>query len=240
MGDEGFDFEGRIKRSDVVLLEGLNWAEESEQMLNDVSFSRPTNMQALDNFVSWEDEQGERHVGNTYAVRKLSALQGTNKHIAYFDIEKVKNDDLENDPHGIRSKLHTAHDFGESLLTAHVDGVQAEEAKLAQSMARTKHITAFEAIREWYMVAQAGLKLAEFCENKPDLLQKLREGALQAVMVVGDTHRDLIRKFQTTGIRTEASFASPPTTNAANRQIPQWISQGYIDADELRAVCSQP
>ena len=87
------------------------------------------------------------------------------------------------------------------------------------------------------MVSSAGYQIAEMCSNNPILKQKFASERIKVAMLVGESHRDLIRKFTELGV--SVSFSSPggrTSDNPANQKIEKWLSQGYIDTQELEEV----
>lgn len=116
-----------------------------------------------------------------------------------------------------------------------VGGLSPEEAKLAKDMMMSKEIIPTEAIREWCMVAGAGNQIGDLCTNDPAIQRKFLESKLKVLMVVGKSHKDLIRKFKTTTVKVTAS--SPAGESAPiDQKMSEWVAQGFIDNAELKSL----
>lgn len=226
-GDGAFNFEGRVKAADIVLFEGMFWMQKEKELLNTVSSKgalqlSPQELQGVTSYV----------VGDTSLVRKLNAISGTGAKISFYDIEQ------RDDESGIRKQMLENMKFYKTLLAGRVEDATEEEAKLALDMAGTREITASSAIREWCMVAGAGNQIAEFCQKDLDIQRKFMEGNVKVLMVVGASHKDLIRKFKTTAANVKMSSPVDPNKaeNPLNKKMPDWIAQGFIDNAELKRL----
>lgn len=226
-GDRSFDFEGRVKAADIVLFEGMYWMQKDKDLLNAISSKGASRLssQELQDVTSYVD-------GNTSHVRKLNAINGTGAKISFYDIEQ------KDDESGIRKQLLENINFHKKIQSLPVKNATEEEAKIALDMAQTKEITATSAIREWCMVAGAGYQIGEFCQNNQDIQRKFVDGNIKVLMVVGASHKDLIRKFKTTAVSVEASSPVDPNKveNPLNKKLPEWIAQGFIDNLELKRL----
>jgi hypothetical protein len=226
-GDRSFDFEGRVKAADIVLFEGMFWKQKDKEMLNALSSKEILQLspQQRKDVITYEG-------GDTSLMRKLDAINGSGAKISFYDIEQ------KDDESGIRKQLLENINFHKKIQSLPVKNATEEEAKIALDMAQTKEITATSAIREWCMVAGAGYQIGEFCQNNQDIQRKFVDGNIKVLMVVGASHKDLIRKFKTTAVSVEASSPVDPNKveNPLNKKLPEWIAQGFIDNLELKRL----
>lgn len=234
LGNEQFDFEARVKKSDVFLLEGVEWEQKQKEMLNDLSSGRRIDSNDLGEYTSYKTKDGKIKYGNTSTLRILNAISRSKVKVSFYDIEN-KDDDF-----GIRQQIIGNTKFADTLANTKFVGedteMQEKEVELLRNIALSKQIISLETLREWYMVSNAGYQIAEACQNDPELIQKLGVEKVKVLMLVGESHRDLVRKFDAVGV--SVSFDTPNETpqNPTNEKIPKWLSQGFIDRNELKEV----
>lgn len=170
-------------------------------------------------------------------MRELNAINRSNAKISFYDIEDRDND------FGIRQQIHDNVKFAKMLANANFVGEDAEmkeeEVELLRSIALSKQVISLEALREWHMVSNAGYQIAEACKSDPKLIQKLGGGKVKVLMLVGQSHQDLVRKFEASGVSVSFGMPGEATKNPINEKIPKWLSQGFIDKKELKEVCSK-
>lgn len=231
-------FESKVNESDIVLFEGVSWADKDRKMLNDLSFSRgDIDRNVLRDYTIYINSAGQQEYGDTTQTQKLTAINKSKKHISFFDIKKLDNNNPDDDKFGIRRQILGTHKMTERMKKLNVtDKPNPAEAKIDLDTDIDAQIICSEAMREWYMTAATGHEIGELCQKNSELLEKLKAGNLKVLMLVGASHGDLVRKFKTAGV--EVKFTAPTRTEeeskSANGQMPKWIAQGFIDKEELR------
>lgn len=231
-GSREFDFEGKVKGSDVVLLEGVAWQQKEKDMLNALSSKDglPVDPDVITKYTAFNGANGTQEYGDTSKLRELNAISRSGAKISFYDVEK-KDDET-----GIRNQIIGNLDFLEVVKSAPVVGAQGREAEIAKSIAVDKEIVCLEALREWQMVCNTGFQVGEILQNNPDLLAKVGVEKLKVLMVVGKSHKDLIRKFGKSGVQARASSPEGSPTSPANEKISEWLAQGFIDNAELKSL----
>jgi len=232
LGDEQFGFETRVKESDIVLFEGVSWRQKEKELLNDLSAGKTVDNNELTAYTAYQDVDGKIKPGNTLKLRELNAISRTGVKVSFYDVED-KNDEF-----GIRSQIIGNTEFTEIVRNAPVidqgNKMQGEEAEVAKNIALATQIISLEALREWYMLTNAGYQIAEACHNNPDLLKKLGREKIKTLMLVGESHRDLVRKFEAVGVSISSDSPTETSDNPVNQKISKWLAQGFIDKEELK------
>jgi len=222
-GDASFDFEGKVRDADIILFEGLGWTQKEKDLLNTLSTAGETATNEQD-LLAYIDN-------DTSKIRRLRAINETGKKIGFFDVEN-KDDEI-----GIRQKIIENSAYLNTVLAVApvVDGLSPEEAKLAKNMQMAKEIVPLEAIREWCMVAGAGNQVTGLITSDQAVQRKFLDSKLKVLMVVGKSHKDLIRKFKTTTVKVSSS--SPAGESAPiDEKWSEWVAQGFIDNAELKRL----
>jgi hypothetical protein len=231
-GNREFDFEGKVKGSDVVLLEGVAWQQKEKDMLNALSSKNglPIDSDVITKYTAFKGANETVEYGDTSKLRELNAISRSGAKISFYDVEK-KDDET-----GIRNQIIGNLDFLKVLQQAPVVGVEGREAEIAKSIAVDKEIISLEALREWQMVCNTGFQVGEILQNNPDLLAKVGVEKLKVLMVVGKAHKDLIRKFGKSGVQAKASSPDGYALSSSTEKISEWLAQGFIDNTELKRL----
>ncbi len=232
LGDEQFGFEARVKESDVILFEGVSWRQKEKELLNNLSAGKTVDNNDLTAYTAYQDDDGKIKYGNTLKLRELNAISRTGAKVSFYDVED------KDDAFGIRSQIIGNTEFTETVRNAPVidqgNKIQGAEAEAAKNIALATQVVSLEALREWYMLSNAGYQIAEACQNNPDLLQKLGREKVKILMLVGESHRDLVRKFEAIGVSVSSDSPTGTSENPINQKIAKWLSRGFIDKEELR------
>ncbi len=237
LGDEQFGFEGRVGDSDLLLLEGFGWNQRQKELYNKLSAGgmAPEEFDELiSTYTAYLDEAGNRKAGGAYNVRKLNAIANARVAVSFFDVEN------KSDPHHIRKSLLAADEVGSSLAAnaraVDAGGVVTDdrtEAAKTRDIFRTIGIAALESLREWVMVANTGYQIMKFVSESPAVIEKIRNQEIHVLLVAGDAHRDLERKFSTLGVAVAVAPATADVSQTTE-QIPRWLAQCYIPKQELK------
>jgi hypothetical protein len=230
LGDKTFNFEGRVRNSDIVLLEGLGWNEELQRQLNNLSKGRQISQEVIQSYL-YHDDRSSKFTNqdiNQYRLREIQAIANSSAHILFHDI-----DDGE-DLLFIRKQMIEASEFTTELdrIIETPSDLGSEERETIKSITLAKQIFSLEALREWFMVANAGYQIAKACKQDPKLMQKLSDGDLTVMMIVGDSHYDIIRKFRTAQVEVTALY--PRKRSLQSEFMSNCLSQGYVTDRELR------
>lgn len=104
-GDASFDFEGRVRDADIVLLEGFGWTQKQKDLLNTLSVGGGLAANREDLVTYINDDSSK--------VREVNAINKTGKKIAFFDVEN-KDDEV-----GVRQKIiENSHYLNDVLANA--------------------------------------------------------------------------------------------------------------------------
>ncbi len=223
LGDEEYNFEDKVKQSDIVLLEGAYFTKDIQSILKKVASE-------TDTLTEEEFELLKKYQGtNSFTNRVLEAINGTGVEVAFSDVEDRE------DKHHIRKKILGQMRFLDTVKDSPtINTGNSRETELAKSVAEDTAIMACEAIREWFIVANTGYQIAEACTEDPVLQKKLIDKTLKVLQIIGADHKDLVRKYSKVGVTP--SFSSPDykyTPNPLSQAIPAWQAQGFIDVPEL-------
>jgi hypothetical protein len=237
LGDTTFNFEGRVQTSDIVLLEGLGWNEAVQQMLQALSHRLDVSEAVLHHYLFSDGHDTSTNPSETinqYKLREVQAIAKSGKHISFYDVDN-SSDQFHIREQLIEGAAFTTH-LSETLQPP--QNIPEEEAKKVKDLGIAKQIFALEAIREWFMVANTGYQVAIACQNNPDLMEKLAQGNLKVLMVVGESHRDIVRKFQTAEVT--ATPESPLPASEQSIYMQKFLSQGYATTADLREFIGLP
>jgi hypothetical protein len=216
LGDEQFGFENRVRASDIYLLEGLGYTNQTETTLNKLSNTGQA------------DEHVKEWIGQSlHCLRQAQAIQGSDVTIGFFDIDDHP------DEHHIRQSLIKVSELYHSIDT--FEGDERGKNKLEWI-----HTLAFEAMREWFMIGNIGLTIAAMCQEDPKLLNKLSVGTLKVIMTAGESHGDIARKLRLYGVKVSESHpVKKEGGDLQNTMFQKWIEQGYISNEDLERLVAE-
>jgi hypothetical protein len=210
----GDEFEQQVKESDIYLLEQLGWTDDLQQGLDNLadhgSFSS-SNTPTL-NYLTRDELH--RRIG--------AAISGTKTRIGFADIHDG-TDELR------RGMINQAGLI--QVLRDNATGGLDQDKKRAEII----NTVAFESLREWFMVGELGQQVAGLCQNDPDLLYKLNNHTLKALLTVGSTHKNITDKLSPFGMQITEQILGHEQ-NAANDFVEESIGEGKIDRRKLEEV----
>ena len=216
LGDQQFGFEERVRASDIFLLEGLGYTNQTEAMMSELSRSG----QAEGDIEKW--------IGKSlYRLCEAQALQNSGVAVGFFDIDNSP------DEYNIRQSLIEVSELYNSIDSFEGDKVSKVKLKWI-------HTLSVEILREWFMVGNVGQAIAIRCQQDPKLHNKLLEGKLKVILTAGESHGDLVRKLRLYGIKVDASRPEQKESDDfQNTMFPKWVEQGYISNDDLERLATE-
>ena len=126
LGDTDFNFEGKVRDSDILLLEGLGWNQEYKSLLNRITSNEtePGDLEKLEEFVH-----------DPYTLRIIEAIHDSRVEVGFYDIENT------DDPTGIQQKLIGNTDFLAKIADAKVsEGIDEDEIQFTRDLAMNAQI----------------------------------------------------------------------------------------------------
>lgn len=220
LGDADFNFEGRIKAADIFLIEGVGWSEENVRGLNKLSVVGEADAQL--------SEYATNNIKNN---RETQAIRGSDATIAFYDVSEKQEDTS-----GVRKSIIEQTHFLEKIQNATLaPGADARSKDKAINI----HVSAVEALREWFIVGSIGAQIREISSQNPDFISKLAKRNLKVLVNIGSNHTNILNKLQSLGVEAVAHY---PVNNREDRKVadtlfPKWMANGAIsDGDLERAA----
>ncbi len=219
LGDANFNFEGRVKEADIFLIEGVGWSKENAQGLNKLSVTGEANAQ-LNEYVT----------NNVKNNRETQAIRGSGATIAFYDVSEKQEDTS-----GVRKSIIEQTRFLDKIQNAALaPGADARSKDKAINI----HVSAVEALREWFIIGSIGAQIVENSSQNPDFISKLAKRNLKVLVNIGSNHTNILNKLRSLGVEAVAHY---PVNNREDRKVadklfPKWIANGAISDGDLESA----